>query len=166
MESKILSPEQTLFQANSTKIKGFTVGFTNGCFDILHKGHVAYLEEAKKHCACLIVGVNSDESVKSLNKGDNRPVNNEKDRAFVLAGLGAVDFVVIFNDSTPKSLIELIKPDFIFKGGDYDVNETDPSKKTYIIGSETVKKYGGKVMTIPFVEGYSTTSILEKTSNI
>jgi len=166
MENKILPLTQLLFQSNSTKIKGFTVGFTNGCFDILHKGHVAYLEEAKKHCTCLIVGVNADESVKSLNKGDNRPVNNENDRAFVLAGLGAVDFVIVFNESTPKNLIDQIKPDFLFKGGDYDVNETDPSKKTFIVGSDTVKKYGGKVMTIPFVEGYSTTAILEKTSNI
>lgn len=163
---KIISIEEILYRTNAAKLKGFRVGFTNGCFDILHKGHVSYLENAKKHCTLLVVAVNSNESIKHLNKGDNRPINNENDRAFVIAGLLSVDFVIVFNDATPLSLIEKIKPDFLFKGGDYDANENDKTNKKYIVGSDIVRANGGKVITIPFVEGYSTTSILEKTSNI
>jgi D-glycero-beta-D-manno-heptose 1-phosphate adenylyltransferase len=165
IKNKIFTADRLLYQANSRKITGLKVGFTNGCFDILHKGHVTYLEEAKRHCDLLIVGVNSDASVKQLNKGNNRPVNDENARAFVLAALVSVDCVTIFNDPTPLSLIEKIKPDFLFKGGDYDANEKDPKNKKYIVGSDIVKANGGKVITIPLVEGYSTTSILEKSAN-
>lgn len=165
IKNKIHTLDQLLYQANSKKIMGLTVGFTNGCFDILHKGHVTYLEEAKKHCDLLVVGVNSDASVKQLNKADNRPVNNENSRAFVLAALVFVDCVTVFNESTPLALIEQLKPDFLFKGGDYDANEKDQTHKKYIVGSDFVKANGGKVMTIPLVEGYSTTSILEKSAN-
>lgn len=165
IENKILPIEEILYQVNSAKIKGLKVGFTNGCFDILHKGHVAYLQEAKDMCSLLIVAINSDESVKQLNKGINRPINKENDRAFVLAGLLAVDYVTIFSDTTPLSIIKNIKPDFLFKGGDYNVNEKNVDSKSYIVGSDVVKAYGGKVITIPLVEGYSTTSILEKNPN-
>lgn len=165
IKNKVLDLTQLLFQSNSCKIKGGKVGFTNGCFDILHRGHISYLEEAKKQCDLLIVGINSDTSIKQLNKGDNRPINNENDRAFVLAGMGFIDFTIIFSDSTPIKLIEAIKPDLLFKGGDYDVNEKNPSNSKYIVGSDLVNSYEGKVITIPFVEGYSTTSILEKSTN-
>jgi rfaE bifunctional protein nucleotidyltransferase chain/domain len=164
IQNKIFQLDQLIYQVNSSKIKGYTVGFTNGCFDILHKGHVTYLAEAKNNCTLLIVGVNADESVKRLNKGINRPVNDENSRAYVLAGLVFVDAVTIFKEDTPLDLIKLIKPDFLFKGGDYDENEINPKSKKYIVGSDVVKAYGGKVITIPFVEGYSTTSILEKSA--
>lgn len=162
ISSKILSPEQLLLHIRGWQTKGFVIGFTNGCFDLLHRGHVSYLEETKKHCSKLIVAVNSDESVKTLNKGANRPVNKDADRAYVLAGLLFVDYVVVFNESTPLSLIEAIKPDVLFKGGDYDADITDSKNPQYIVGSDVVRQNGGKVVTIPFVEGYSTTSILEK----
>ncbi|HYG51896.1 MAG TPA: adenylyltransferase/cytidyltransferase family protein [Flavobacteriales bacterium] len=160
--TKIYSPEQIVLYANSYRIKGWTVGFTNGCFDILHKGHVSYLHEARSRCSMLIVAVNSDASVKTLNKGRNRPINNQDDRAFVLAALSAVTAVTFFDESTPLSLIQQIKPDFLFKGGDYDALVTDKNNPKYIVGSDFVKSYGGLVVTIPFVEGYSTTAILEK----
>jgi rfaE bifunctional protein nucleotidyltransferase chain/domain len=161
-ETKIYTSEQILFYANTYRVKGWTVGFTNGCFDILHKGHVSYLHQARSQCAMLIVGLNSDVSVKAQHKGLNRPVNNQTDRAFVLAALAAVTAVTIFDETTPLSLIEKIRPDFLFKGADYDASVTDKSNNKYIVGSDVVKSYGGKVITIPFIEGYSTTAILEK----
>lgn len=159
---KIHSRQTILFAVNAWKTKGFKTGFTNGCFDILHRGHCTYLEEAKKNCSRLIVGINSDASVKMLEKGSNRPINNELDRAYVIASLLNVDAVVIFDESTPFELIKEIQPDVLFKGGDYDQTITDPSNKKYIVGSDIVKAKGGTVMTIPFVDGYSTTSIIEK----
>ncbi|HLP12996.1 MAG TPA: adenylyltransferase/cytidyltransferase family protein [Flavobacteriales bacterium] len=160
--TKIYTPEQVLFYANTFRVKGWSVGFTNGCFDILHKGHISYLHQARSKCSMLIVGLNSDASVKSLNKGHNRPINKQDDRAYVLAALSAVTAVTIFEESTPLSLIEKIRPDFLFKGGDYDDSVTDKKNSKYIVGSDVVKSYGGKVITIPFVEGFSTTAILEK----
>lgn len=162
ISSKILTHEQLMFHIRGWKTKGFVIGFTNGCFDLLHRGHVAYLEETKKHCSKLVVAVNSDESVKMLNKGPNRPVNTATDRAYVLAGLLFVDYVVVFNEATPLSLIELVKPNCLFKGGDYDSNINDAKDPRYIVGSDVVKKNGGEVITIPFVEGFSTTNILAK----
>lgn len=163
-QSKIVSEKELLFHVHSWKAKGFSVGFTNGCFDILHKGHISYLEEAKKHCTKLIVAINSDESVKTL-KGPNRPVNNENDRAYVLSGLLAIDFITVFNAPTPLDLIKVILPDYLFKGGDYDANETNPTNPKYIVGSDLVKTNGGKVISIPFIEGYSTTGTIAKLSH-
>ena len=129
------------------------VVFTNGCFDILHKGHVTYLQKAKKLGDVLVVGINSDASVKRL-KGSDRPVNNEKDPAIVLSALGCVDRVVPFKEDTPEKLIRKIRPDVLVKGGDW--------KKKDVVGAPFVESYGGAVRLIPFVKGYSTTGLLGK----
>ena len=135
------------------RIENRKVVFTNGCFDIIHKGHVTYLNEAKSLGDHLIVGINSDDSVKRL-KGKDRPVNNEYDRAFVLDNLKSVDDVLIFNEDTPYDIIKEIIPDLLVKGGDW--------KEEDIVGSDIVKKNGGKVISLQFVNDYSTTNILEK----
>ena len=127
--------------------------FTNGCFDIIHKGHVTYLNEAKSLGDYLIVGVNADSSVKKL-KGESRPVNNENDRAFVLNNLKPVDDVIIFTEETPYEIIEEILPDFLVKGGDW--------KEEDIVGSDIVNANGGKVVSLGFLKDYSTTGIMEK----
>jgi D-beta-D-heptose 7-phosphate kinase/D-beta-D-heptose 1-phosphate adenosyltransferase len=127
--------------------------FTNGCFDLLHVGHVRYLQEAKKLGDILVIGVNSDASVKRL-KGPTRPVQSEADRAEILAALGCVDFAVIFNEDTPKNLIETVKPDILVKGGDWKIEQ--------IVGSDFVIAHGGKVMSLQFVDGKSTTKLIEK----
>ena len=129
------------------------VVFTNGCFDILHAGHVHYLEEAKKLGDELVVGLNSDSSVKSL-KGKGRPVNNLEQRAKVLSSLQCVDKVVSFSDETPLKLIKAIKPDFLVKGGDYKVKD--------VVGHKEIKSWGGVVKIIPLVPGLSTTKIIKK----
>lgn len=127
--------------------------FTNGCFDILHKGHITYLNEAKKLGDILIIGVNSDASVKNL-KGEERPVTNEQDRMFALDNLKAVDYVVLFTEDTPYNLIKAIEPDVLVKGGDWKAED--------IVGSDVVLANGGEVKSLNFVTGYSTSSILEK----
>jgi rfaE bifunctional protein nucleotidyltransferase chain/domain len=127
--------------------------FTNGCFDILHKGHITYLNEAKKSGDVLIVGVNSDASVRKL-KGDERPVTNEQDRMFALDNLKAVDYVILFKEDTPYNLINAIRPDVLVKGGDWKVED--------IVGSDVVLAAGGEVKSLNFINGYSTSSILEK----
>lgn len=136
--------------------------FTNGCFDILHEGHVTYLEEAKKLGHRLVIGLNTDASVKRQGKGDDRPINNELSRAKVLGALRSVDAVVLFNDDTPLSLIEIIKPEVLVKGADYDENETDASAKKYIVGANETKNRGGVVKTIALVQGASTTNTIAK----
>ncbi|PID28382.1 MAG: D-glycero-beta-D-manno-heptose 1-phosphate adenylyltransferase [Candidatus Cloacimonadota bacterium] len=133
--------------------KGQRIVFTNGCFDILHFGHVSYLEKAKSEGDCLVVGVNSDSSVKRL-KGENRPVNHEDDRTAVLAALESVSYVIIFKEDTPIDLIKLIKPDVLVKGGDWKPEE--------IVGSDFVSACGGKVKTIKFEDGRSTTNVIER----
>lgn len=130
--------------------------FTNGCFDIMHVGHIRYLQEASKLGDILIVALNSDDSVKKL-KGSARPVNSESERAEMMCALGCVDYVVIFKEDTPLRLIEAIQPDILVKGGDYS-NE-------YVIGSKEVEERGGKLVLIPFVEGKSTTNIIKKIQN-
>jgi rfaE bifunctional protein nucleotidyltransferase chain/domain len=127
--------------------------FTNGCFDILHKGHISYLKEAKSLGDFLMVAINSDASVRKL-KGPNRPVNNENDRAFLVDNLKPVDFVTIFNEDTPYNVISELLPDFLVKGGDWNENQ--------IVGSDIVKSNGGKVVSLPFVNDYSTTNVLKK----
>ena len=127
--------------------------FTNGCFDILHAGHVRYLKESKKFGDILIVGLNSDVSVKKI-KGESRPINPEMDRAEVLAGLEAVSYIVLFDETSPVKLLEEIKPDIYTKGADYTV-ATLPEAKT-------VLSYGGKIEFIKFLEGTSTTKIIDK----
>ena len=129
--------------------------FTNGCFDIIHSGHCFYLTEAKKLGDILIVGLNTDASVKRL-KGETRPVNNEDDRAMVLSCLKPVDYVVLFDEDTPFNLIRNIIPNVLVKGGDYTIEN--------IVGADIVLENGGEVKVIPFVEGKSTTKIIEKIS--
>lgn len=133
--------------------EGKTIVTTNGCFDILHVGHVRYLEKTKSFADVLIVALNSDKSVKSI-KGDSRPINNENDRAEVLSGLKSVDYVVLFDEDSPIDLLLQIKPDVYTKGADYTI-ETLPEAKP-------IMEAGGRIEFISFVEGKSTTSIIEK----
>lgn len=137
----------------SIKKEGKKIVFTNGCFDIIHAGHVDYLEKAKSLGDFLIVGLNSDESVKRL-KGQDRPINPQEHRKRVLEGLKAVDMVIIFQEDTPERLIKEIKPDILVKGGDWKIEN--------IVGADFVMSYGGKVYTIDFVFNTSTTNIIQK----
>ena len=133
------------------------VVFTNGCFDILHYGHVAYLEKAKALGDILVIGLNSDTSVRRL-KGKARPINNETDRARVMAALACVDYVVLFSQDTPLELIKTLRPDVLVKGGDWDVS--------CIVGAEEVLADGGKVCVIPYIKSRSTTGIIDKIRRI
>ena len=142
------------------KAEGYKVVFTNGVFDILHLGHLHCLETAKSFGSKLIVAINDDESVKRLGKGDNRPINSENNRAKLLTGLSCVDLVVIFSEDTPLEAINLIEPDVLVKGGDYDAECTDTKNSTYVVGSNEVRASGGEVRTVPLLPGQSTTNIL------
>lgn len=133
--------------------EGETIVFTNGCFDIIHRGHVDYLSRARDLGTKLVLGLNSDASVRRL-KGESRPIVDQQSRAFVLAGFQFIDYVVIFEEDTPFNLISTILPDILVKGGDYKIEN--------IVGHDIVEAHGGKVMTIPFVEGFSTTNIVNK----
>lgn len=148
-----LSDENGLAPIIRAKKNSKKIVFTNGCFDILHVGHISYLKQAKQLGDVLVIGVNSDESVRRL-KGASRPINNAEDRMRLLSALDFVDYVVEFEEDTPAKLIEIIKPDVLVKGGDYKENE--------IVGADFVKDNGGIVKILPFVEGKSTTSIVEK----
>jgi rfaE bifunctional protein nucleotidyltransferase chain/domain len=143
-------------------MKGDKIVFTNGCFDILHKGHVTYLAQAAQEGTRLVIGLNTDASVREQGKGENRPINDQDARALVIAALGFVDLVLFFEEQTPINLIKELLPDVLVKGADYDPNESDPNSKKYIVGSDLIKSNGGKVIAIPLVDGYSTTSILAK----
>jgi D-beta-D-heptose 7-phosphate kinase/D-beta-D-heptose 1-phosphate adenosyltransferase len=132
--------------------KGKKIVFTNGCFDILHRGHVTYLNQARDLGDLLIIGINSDESVKRL-KGLERPVNMLEDRAYVLSALKSVDYVIPFEEDTPLDLINLIMPDILVKGGDYTIDR--------IVGAQEVLAHGGRVEIIPFVPGKSTSAIID-----
>lgn len=156
ISNKILTPPELERRLAQWRIIGKTIVFTNGCFDILHAGHIASLTEAAKHGDILIVGLNADASIKGL-KGPNRPINNENARALLLASLMMVDAVALFNEPTPLELILSIKPDVLVKGGDYKVED--------IAGSKEVISWGGKVIINPIVEGFSTTSIINKIQN-
>ena len=162
LNNKILSWDDALRLRNIWAMKGETVAFTNGCFDILHLGHVSYLAQAADTAQHLIVAINTDASVKALEKATNRPINPEIARAMVLSALSFVDAVVFFEQQTPLEIIETLKPDVLLKGADYNAEQNNIQAKDYIVGSDIVKSYGGSVQTIPFVEGYSTTGILAK----
>lgn len=136
---------------------GKTIAFTNGCFDILHEGHIASLSQAASEADILIVGVNSDASTKRL-KGDSRPVNNEHSRSLLLASLLMVDAVVIFEEDTPLHLITSLQPDVLVKGGDYTMEQ--------IVGAKEVMASGGRVVINPIVQGFSTTDVLEKITRL
>lgn len=128
--------------------------FTNGCFDLLHRGHVAYLEEARRLGDALIVGVNTDASVRRLDKGTERPLVGESDRAWVLAALECVDAVTLFDEDTPLELITALLPDVLVKGGDYAPDQ--------VVGRDVVEAAGGSLVLIPFVPGYSTTGLIRR----
>jgi D-glycero-beta-D-manno-heptose 1-phosphate adenylyltransferase len=162
IENKMYSIEEFLELRKSLRHANQKVVFTNGCFDILHLGHVVYLAQAAELGIFLVVAVNDDASVRAQNKAPNRPINPENARAFLLASLSFVDAVVLFSEDTPLNLIQQIEPDVLVKGADYDANETNPESKKFIVGSTEVKAYGGEVRTIDLVDGYSTTSILAK----
>jgi D-beta-D-heptose 7-phosphate kinase/D-beta-D-heptose 1-phosphate adenosyltransferase len=152
-EAKIASPERMAREAAKWRERGLKVGFTNGCFDILHRGHIAYLAQAREWCDRLIVGVNSDRSVSAL-KGEGRPVNDLESRALVLAGLHSVDLVVAFDEETPLALIEQARPDVLVKGADYSLDG--------VVGRDLVEGWGGQVRLADLVEGHSTSATIEK----
>ena len=153
MKTKIQTAQQLEILLSENFRQNNTIVFTNGCFDILHKGHFHLLSSAKKLGDILIVGLNSDDSVSRL-KGPERPVNKEESRGLLLVELDYVDYVVVFTEDTPEKLIHTIKPTILIKGGDYDGNT--------IVGSEFVRSIGGTVEIIPLLEGYSTTNIINK----
>ncbi|HEY0680299.1 MAG TPA: D-glycero-beta-D-manno-heptose 1-phosphate adenylyltransferase [Chitinophagaceae bacterium] len=153
IQEKIFTLPDLVRRIGQWRFLGKTIAFTNGCFDILHRGHIASLSQAAGEADLLVVGLNSDASTRGL-KGPGRPVNDENSRAMVLAALLMVDAVVIFNEETPLDLIKAIKPDVLVKGGDYTIES--------IVGAKEVMEYGGKVVVNPIVEGYSTTGIIKK----
>lgn len=150
---KICDWEEAKKCARSWKKAGLRIGFTNGCFDILHAGHVRYLQDSAAQADKLIVGLNSDASVQTL-KGSSRPIVPEDDRAYVLSGLEVVATVIIFEEETPFELIEWLEPDVLMKGGDYRAEE--------IVGYDSVTKRGGVVKVLPFLDGRSTTNIVQR----
>ena len=128
--------------------------FTNGVFDILHRGHVSYLAQARAMGACLVIGLNSDTSARSLGKGPDRPLNGEADRAGVLAALESVSLVTLFDEPTPVELLKLVRPQLYVKGGDYDIETLEETR--------WVRSWGGEARALPFVDGYSTTALVER----
>jgi D-beta-D-heptose 7-phosphate kinase/D-beta-D-heptose 1-phosphate adenosyltransferase len=153
IQHKILTPDHALQQVTRWKFSGKKIAFTNGVFDILHKGHLFSLSQAASEADCLIVGLNSDASVKKL-KGESRPVNDQETRALILASLVMVDAVVVFEEDTPLELIKQLMPDVLVKGGDYTVQQ--------IAGAKEVMENGGQVVINPTVEGFSTTALIEQ----
>ncbi|MCQ2305013.1 MAG: D-glycero-beta-D-manno-heptose 1-phosphate adenylyltransferase [Bacteroidales bacterium] len=153
IKNKLLSREALEMKLAEWRSAGKTIVFTNGCFDILHRGHVEYLAQAADLGDKLIVGLNTDASVKRL-KGESRPINDEKSRALLLSALQFVDVVVFFDEDTPYELIKQVQPDILVKGNDYKPEE--------IVGYDIVTAKGGKVLTIDLVEGFSTTNIIKR----
>jgi rfaE bifunctional protein nucleotidyltransferase chain/domain len=152
--SKIWEHNQIVAEISNLKASGKKIVFTNGCFDILHAGHVQYLEEASELGDFLIVALNTDESVQRLDKSPARPLQNEYSRTHVMASLAFVGAVVLFNEDTPQNIIELITPDVLVKGADYEISN--------IVGADWVIKHGGEVKTIEFLPGFSTSAIEKK----
>ncbi|MBI9066625.1 MAG: D-glycero-beta-D-manno-heptose 1-phosphate adenylyltransferase [Salinivirgaceae bacterium] len=153
IENKIIKPDQIDRLLSYWRFNGDTIVFTNGCFDIVHYGHINYLSKAADLGSKLIIGLNSDNSVKRL-KGKNRPINGEMERAILLASLIFIDGIIIFDEDTPFGLISNIKPDILVKGGDYQIED--------IVGYDIVQKAGGIVQTIDFVDGYSSSKIIQE----
>ena len=157
IKSKLFSIEELEDKIGTWRENGDKIIFTNGCFDIVHKGHIEVLAKTADLGNKLIIGLNSDNSIKK-NKGSTRPIVDEKARAFLLASLCFVDAIILFSEETPINLIKILKPDVLAKGGDYKI-ET-------IIGHKEVQDYNGEVTLVPFIDGYSTTSIIEKIKSI
>ncbi len=153
IQYKIFSTREIVFQRNRWKLLSKTIAFTNGCFDILHPGHISSLSSAAKEADILVVGLNSDSSARRL-KGEGRPVMDEESRALILASLLVVDAVVIFEEDTPLELIDLIKPDVLVKGGDYTIDQ--------IVGANEVQASGGRVVINPMLDGFSSTGLIGK----
>jgi D-beta-D-heptose 7-phosphate kinase/D-beta-D-heptose 1-phosphate adenosyltransferase len=153
LSDKIVDFRELFGTLEERRRRGARITFTNGCFDLIHPGHVTYLETARSLGDILVVGLNSDSSVRRL-KGPGRPILSQSERATVLAGLRSVDYVVVFEEDTPLALIEAIAPDTLVKGGDWRLEA--------IVGRELVEAVGGRVVSIPFVEGYSTTGIVQR----
>ena len=156
INSKIFSIESLKSQVNVWKEEGSKIVFTNGCFDIIHKGHIEVLSRTADLGDKLIVGLNSDSSIRKL-KGTNRPIMDENSRAILLAALSCVDAIILFSEDTPLNLINSLNPDVLAKGGDYKINT--------IVGHEIVQKNGGEVILVPFVDGSSSSNIIEKIKN-
>lgn len=157
MNHKICNIEELKRRLAQWRVKSDRIVFTNGCFDILHVGHLHTLKEAIQLGDKLIVGLNSDASVSRL-KGKERPIVNQLDRSEMLAALEMVDAVIIFEDDTPEELIQMIKPDVLCKGGDWSIEN--------IVGGDFVQSYGGQVVSIPFVQGYSSSSLINKIKSL
>lgn len=153
-DKRIMDLVQVQRLSNIWRMKGDRIVFTNGCFDILHRGHVEYLQEAAALGDRLVIGLNTDASVRRLGKGDGRPYNDQESRAKVLAALRLVDAVVLFDQDTPLELIQAIGPDVLVKGGDYTEEQ--------IVGAEVVKARGGEVHSLKLVEGFSTTGLVDR----
>jgi len=153
MKNKLVTLNNLSELMSDLKLRKLDVVFTNGCFDIIHPGHIHILEEAKSYGDVLIVGLNSNRSVKNL-KGESRPINSESDRIKILCSIKHVDYVIVFDEETPIELIELIKPNFLVKGGDYNKSE--------IVGADLVEKNGGSVIIIDLLVGYSTSLIIDR----
>lgn len=153
MKQKILGPDELLGVRQGLRASGKTLVFTNGVFDLLHVGHVRYLAAARSLGDVLLVAINSDRTVREL-KGEGRPITNENERAEILAALRQVDYVTIFDDISPRALITQLLPDVLVKGGDYNLDE--------IHGREEVEAAGGRVVSLPFIEGASTSAIIER----
>jgi len=145
--------KQALTQVEQWQSAGKKIVFTNGCFDLLHPGHIDYLEKAAAFGDVLIIGLNDDASIRRL-KGDARPINPLNDRMIMLQGLGAVDLVIPFSEDTPLNLITALMPDILIKGGDYEPDD--------IVGADEVRNAGGEVLVIPFVDGYSSSKLIER----
>jgi D-glycero-beta-D-manno-heptose 1-phosphate adenylyltransferase len=156
LEEKIMTSEKLRAAVARWRLKGDRIVFTNGCFDLLHRGHLEYLAHAADHGDHLVVGLNTDDSVCAL-KGPGRPINDQQSRALVMAGLSYVSAVCFFSEPTPYELIRMVQPDVLVKGADYKAEE--------IVGYDIVKARGGEVVTIPLVSGYSTTAIEARIRN-
>jgi rfaE bifunctional protein nucleotidyltransferase chain/domain len=157
IKSKVMEMPEFKRQLSIWRFFQKKIVFTNGCFDIIHLGHIDYLLKAKNLGDKLLIGLNTDESVRQI-KGSHRPITDQNSRAVILASLRFVDGVILFNETTPYNLIEEIKPDLLVKGSDYLIND--------IVGADIVKENGGQIITIDFLEGYSTTSVIEKIKKI
>lgn len=157
IKNKIHADKETAYAALQTwRFKEEKIVFTNGCFDIVHRGHLEYLAEASNLGHKLVIGLNTDASVQRL-KGPNRPINDEYSRAFLLASLGFVDKVIFFEEETPYDLIKFVQPDYLVKGSDYKAED--------IVGYDIVKAKGGEIITLDFIEGFSSTGIINRILN-
>lgn len=156
INTKFFSLEDLIVQTDRWKKNGEKIVFTNGCFDIMHRGHIEMLSHASMLGNKLIVGLNSDSSIRNL-KGESRPILDEESRGILLAALAFIDAVILFSEETPLNIISSLKPDILVKGGDYQTNE--------IVGHKVVQENGGEVVLIPFINGFSTSSIIDKIKN-